>query len=340
MLYSTLLDEFLYWKELKRKMNVLTLNNFPDKLNECLELISSAFNYPKEYSYKDDFALLTHKSNHSNCYFIQEDDQVVATLFTLPRNLIYKEASLPVLFFGGISVRDENRGGGLFRSLLETVTLLNSNRALFLLWSDLSSLYEKFSFHEFGLVEEVDSSNTEHPLDHLKAASADLKGQLRQAYHDISNQFLIPERSSEDWELLLSSPSIELLQDKAGSTYFVGKGFDLQGICHEHYLAHSSDTPQVPKYWNYKPIEESTNLRYMGFMRLGSLETLNEFIEETSKGRLKIIDRSEEMIKVKFDGEDFELSDKDFIQGLWGPGKITEWLGLAPQVRVMGFDSV
>ena len=321
-------------------MNVLTLNDKPEKLQECLELITQAFNYPPDHSYKDDFALLVEEANHSNCYFIEQDQEVVATLFTLPRVLTYKELEIPVLFMGGISVKDANRGGGLFRSLLETVTLLNSNNALYLLWSDLSSLYEKFSFHEFGLVQELVSSQDLSTLEKLGPANKSIKSQLQKMYLELSDSSLMPKRSDKDWDLLLTSPSIDFLQDSSGSVYFIGKGHDLQGICHEHYLFDKSDQPQVPKLWNYNPSESATNLRYMGFLRLGNLEVLNALIEKTSKGRLKIIEREENLIKVLFDGEPFELSDKDFIQGLWGPGKITEWLGLVPQINIMGFDSV
>jgi hypothetical protein len=319
-------------------MNVLTLNDRPEKLEECLSLITTAFNYPDKYSYKEDFALLTQTKNHSNCYFIEEEGQVVATLFTLPRKLLYKDTAIPVLFLGGISVRDENRGGGLFRSLLETVTLLNSHNALFLLWSDLSSLYEKFSFHEFGLVQQIEEASND--LDILTPGAISLRPQLKKSYEEISQNCLIPERTDEDWDSLLSSSSISFLQDKNGSSYFVGKGYDLQGICHEHYLFATDDSPLVPKYWNYAPSEDARDLRYMGFLRLGNLEVLSELLDYTSGGRLKILERTEGLIKVSFDQEDFELSDRDFIQGLWGPGKITEWIGLVPQIRIMGFDSV
>jgi len=317
-------------------MNVHTLSDKPEKIEECLELITHSFNYPDDYSYKEDFALLVDQSNHGNCYFIEQEGVVVATLFTLPRQLLYKDLQLPVLFLGGISVKDENRGGGLFRSLLETVSLLNSNFALFLLWSDLSSLYEKFSFHEFGLIEEVRTN----PSQTLKPGNKANENQLRALYNDLSEDFLIPQRSSKEWQLLLSSPSIEFLQDETGSSYFVGKGFDLQGICHELHLMNEECSPQAQKYWNYSPEDKAENLRYMGFLRLGNLETLSEFIESTSKGRLKIVEKIESLIRVEFDGEIFELSDKDFIQGLWGPGKVTEWLSLVPPIRIMGFDSI
>ena len=243
-------------------MNVLTLADQPKKIDECINLIEKSFNYPKEYSYKDDFALLVHPNNLENCYFIEQEDQVVATLFTLPRKFVYEGLDIPVLFLGGISVRDEQRGGGLFRSLLETVSLLNSHYSLFLLWSDLSSLYEKFSFHEFGLIEEVQKEK----LQQLSPVSPqEVKG-LQQSYNDLKKEFIIPERSASDWEVLLSSPSINFYQDHNKSTYLQGKGFDLQGICHEYHLSEGATEIQAQKYWDYSPKEGAQELRYMGFL--------------------------------------------------------------------------
>ena len=54
-------------------MNVKTLKDSPEKLNECVELIEQAFGYNDNYSYKEDFSPLFHEHNLQNCYFIEEE---------------------------------------------------------------------------------------------------------------------------------------------------------------------------------------------------------------------------------------------------------------------------
>ncbi len=319
-------------------MNVKTLKDSPEKLNECVALIEGAFGYGDNYSYKEDFSPIFHEHNLQNCFFIEEDNQVTATLLTLPKELEYKDVKLPALFIGGIGVADEKRGAGLFRSLLETVLLLNSHYALYLLWSDLSQLYEKFNFYEFGLIEESDLSNKqamkleEFPPEELETV---IKG-----YQSLSKHSLVPHRTPEDWHDLLQSQSIDHVTDGKGHYYFLNKGMDLQGICHER---HPIDAPDLDGYsnWTYMPENTDKVSRYMGFLRLGNLEILSDFIEKTSNKRLFVVERNVEgLITVSFDGDYYDLSEKDLIQGIWGPGQIEEWKGLIPPLIVFGHDSI
>ncbi len=319
-------------------MNVKTLKDSPQKTSECVELIEQAFGYDNQYSYKDDFSPLFHEHNLENCFFIEEDDQVTATLLTLPKILEYKDQKLPVLFIGGIGVRDEKRGAGLFRSLLETVILLNGSYALFLLWSDLSDLYEKFSFYEFGNIEENDLSDTQ-PIELSKFPPEELETIIK-SYQELSQTSLVPHRTPEDWHDLFQSHSIKHLTDGQGHFYFLNKGMDLQGVCHER---HPINSPDLEGYanWNYFPKNPEQISRYMGFIRLGNLEMLSDFIEKTSNKRLFIVERNPEgMITVSFDGDYYDLSERDFIQGIWGPGKIEEWDNLIPELIIFGHDAI
>jgi len=320
-------------------LNVKTLESKPEQFDECIKLIEKSFNYEDPFHYDEDFKLLTCPENYSNCFFIEnESEDVIATLFTLPRNLLFQEHSLKVLFLGGISVRDQDRGAGIFKSLLETVILLNQDCALFFLWSDLSNLYEKFSFYEFGLIEETAAPN-EVPFNVTPFNEED-KDKVKIKYINLKDQFLLPERNQSDWNHLFKSSSIKNHRDEKGNFYFLDKGMDLQGICHE---SHPINAPHLDNYssWIVNPTAETSNaLRYMGFLRLGNLELLNEFIVKTSKGRLSLLEFDSNIIKVEFDNELYEIGQKDFIQGIWGPGQIKEWAGLIPPIIVFGFDSI
>jgi len=319
-------------------MNVKTLKESPEKLNECVELIELAFGYQNGHSYKEDFSPLFHEHNLENCYFLEEDDQVIATLLTLPKELEYKDNRLPVLFLGGIGVKDEKQGAGLFRSLLETILLLNPQYALYLLWSDLSQLYEKFNFHEFGLVAENDlSDQTPKEIEKFPPEYLEI---IIKSYQDLSQNYLLPHRTPEDWHDLFQSHSIDHITDHNHHFYFVNKGMDLQGVCHER---HPINAPDISGFsnWNYFPDESCPISRYMGFLRLGNLEILSDFIEKTSNKRLFIVERNNEgLMTVSFDGDYYDLAEKDFIQGLWGPGQMEEWIGLVPPLIVFGYDSI
>lgn len=320
-------------------MNVKTLAEMPQKLNECIELIENSFDYDNQHTIKEDFNVLFEESNFENCYFLLEQDEVVSTLFTLPRRLKFKDQSIPVLFIGGISVRDENRGAGIFRSFLETILLLNQDNALFLLWSDLSQLYEKFNFFEFGLIEEIDLRHEDKDkLKHFTDRSIET---IIQDYQKLSQTLMIPERSEHEWHLLLQSKSIDILESETGSIYMVNKGMDLQNICHEYHPQNSSPIKGFINWRLTDGTPKSNNpLRYMGFVRLGNVKYLNNMIEKTSNGRLKLISHDNGMLKVQFDQEEYNLPEKDFVQGIWGPGKVTEWQGLVPDIFIPGFDSI
>jgi predicted N-acetyltransferase YhbS len=315
------------------------LDSDPSKFRECIDLIEKSFNYNDDYHFDSDFSLLTNERNYPYCYFIQgEQGDVIATLFTLPRKLTYKGGELDVLFLGGISVKDENRGGGIFKTLLETVILMNGDCGLFLLWSDLSNLYEKFSFYEFGLIEEIESKS-ESQFE-LNPISKEERNKVVESYLKLQDNYLLPIRGNEDWNELFDSPSIQNHSDKKGNFYFLNKGMDLQGICHESHPMNSPDLDGFSS-WKVNPQNETNNpLRYMGFLRLGNLEVINGLITETSGGRLSLLDTDDEILKVQFDGETYELGHRDFIQGIWGPGQIEEWKGLVPPIVVFGFDSI
>jgi hypothetical protein len=319
-------------------MNVKTLKESPDKLNECVSLIEEAFRYDDQYSYKEDFSLLLQEENYANCYFLEEDGEVVSTLFTLPRVLEYKDVDIPVLFLGGISVKDEKRGAGLFRTLLETILLFNPNFAFYMLWSDLSQLYEKFSFYEFGLIEEIDLRDQENNLKEFEPTDT---GVFVDSYLHLKDKYIVPKRRDIDWyNLLFDCRSIKILEDEGKHCYFVNKGMDLQGICHEH---HPMDAPPIAGFINWRLTDKpdpKNPLRYMGFMRMGNVDLIDKLIRYTSGERLQVMGHEEGMVKVLFDDNPYELSEKDFIQGLFGPGRIEEWRELVPLILIHGYDSI
>jgi predicted acetyltransferase len=317
-------------------MEVKNLQNDPTQLPKCLHLIEESFSYEEQYSYAEDFKLLINESNYRNCFYLQDNENIVCTVFALPRELIHKSSALPVIFIGGISVNKDYQGQGHFRTLLEAVLSFYSDNALYLLWSDLSSMYEKFNFYEFGLIQEVTGQNTEATLTPISSSAfQDLSNQ----YNQLSQQFILPRRSKSDWDILKSTSSIQKLTDQE-NIYFIDKGMDLKNIIHECYpLNINNQTPYT--LWSFKESELSNNqARYTGFMRLGNIEVLSTFISSISNQRLSIQRFEDDQLEILFDQDVYHIKPKDFIQGLWGPGRVQEWSDFIPTLIIFGFDSV
>lgn len=317
-------------------MNIRTLENSPERLQDCLTLIEKSFEYDSNFSFKEDFNLLINKPNYKNCFFIEQENKVTATVFTLPRVLEYKSHKLPVLFIGGISVDQEVQGQGLFRELFETVITLSGSYALFFLWSDMSNLYEKFNFYEFGEICEKESSKNEE----IQNLSHEEFLKIEEEYIKLSQEFVLPHRSFEDWQLLWNTKSIKKVTDQSGNILFINKGMDLQGIIHESYPI-SAPNNTINTMWNFNQIKDENSVnRFMGFVRLGNLESLSRFVMAISNEQIEIMSSENSILNISYLNDPYNMSEKDFIQGLWGPGKIEEWNDIIPKILIFGFDSI
>lgn len=317
-------------------MNIRTLENYPERLQDCLTLIEKSFEYDSSYSFKEDFKLLINESNFKNCFFIEQESKVTATVFTLPRILEYKSHKLPVLFIGGISVDQNMQGQGLFRELFETVITLSGSYALFFLWSDMSNLYEKFNFYEFGEICEKESSETQQ----TQNISHEDFLNLKKDYAKLSQNFVLPHRSAKDWDLLWSTSSIKKVTDQSGNILFVNKGMDLQNVIHESYPINAANNTSYTM-WNFNQAEDKNTInRFMGFVRIGNLQDLSNFVKVISNNQIEIMSSEHNILNISYLNEPYNMSEKDFIQGLWGPGKIEEWSNLIPKILIFGFDSI
>lgn len=319
-------------------MEIKNLAQAPHKLTECLRLIENSFQYEEPHRYQEDFSLLIKETNYENCYFIEQGDTVVATVFALPRSLSYKDAKLEVLFLGGISVHPDHRSKGFFKLLFEEVLERHHDFGLFFLWSDLSSMYEKFHFYEFGLIEEepaVEVTNNLSPMTYEAFCS------LKSLYNTLNQNYIIPHRTDHDWETLWHTSSIKKLANSQGQAFFVHKGFDLQNIIHESYPLNTNNQSEY-SFWHFgKKNNETSEYRYTGFMRLGNLEKLSQFINHISSGRISSIKELDgDQVSITFDQEDYHMSPKDLVQGLWGPGNVEEWVDFIPSMIIFGYDSV
>jgi len=316
-------------------MNIKNLASDSSYLKQCLEVIEDSFDYEAPYSFKNDFNTLIGEENLKNCFFIVgEKKEVMATLFTLPKKLTYKDYTTDVLFLGGIAVHSEWREKGLFKKLFHHVQKEKKDFSLYLLWSDLTGLYEKFSFYEFGIIQEIrsDPNNLKELKVGFNLESA------KEHYQRLSDDIITVERSSKDWSMIQDHPSIQKYTRENGDSFLVHKGMDLQNVIHESYpLDMFNDTPFIK--WNYLPELSTKLLLYMGFIKINNISSFSKFIKEISQNKIQIIKKENEVVCLELNNEKFELHEKDLIQGLWGPAYITELFEIVPRIVIFGFDA-
>ena len=315
-------------------MRITNLKESPNFFDQCIEVIEDAFDYEETFNFKHDFNTLIQKENLENCFFIVEKNTVTATLFTLPKNLIYKEVETNVLFLGGIAVHPDFRGKGHFNKLFKHIEKTLKGYSLYFLWSDLTGLYEKYSFYEFGIIQEVRSDpNNLKPIHKIDSIDS-----IKSLHNKLSKDYIITSRTENDWNLLHNNRSIHKYQNDKEEIFLVHKGMDLQNIIHESYpLDFHNETPFIK--WNYLPKPETKNLLYMGFTKINNFKMFSDFIYQVSNKTIDLLRKNDNYVVLKFENEEFEIHEKDLIQGLWGPEFIQELASSVPKLLILGFDA-
>lgn len=216
-----------------------TLSAFPELEDQTNLLIEEEFSYLKNHSFKTDFAPLTNARNLSHRYILidSENMKVVAHIGTRLRDFIWMGETIPVCMIGGVAVKKELQGMGIFKSLMErTIHTLESQCALFLLWTDKHELYEKWDFYLAGKQWSYRSTQVSTHTFHktlYRDLSEDKKEEIKELYlKEITTKFFSPLRDEEDWKDIESITSTDLYVYDEGY-FFMNKGMDLIDIVHE-----------------------------------------------------------------------------------------------------------
>ena len=145
---------------------------------------------------------------------------------------------------GGIFIKKEHRGRGVFRTFFEKVIKElseNRNPDFFILWSEQEDLYKKFNFFPAGKTyykqETTQSKNPEWEVSNLNNLSSNDFNQIKNLWKNkvFKNSFL---RADSDWDELrqITSCSLYMKRGKGRiieSYFLMSKGMDLNGIVHE-----------------------------------------------------------------------------------------------------------
>lgn len=347
------------------KSFVLTsLADNPEYFEEILALIEEEFHYAENQHYEKDFALLMDPSNFENCYFYldEQSNTVAAHLAVCPRRAIKKSALLEVALIGAIATRREYRGQNLFRNLLtHALERHQGSTGLFMLWSEITGLYEKFQFHLSGgslesgaapfTAESKPAGFARTKFTHL---SNDDFERVRHLYSSFNERyFFTMHRSSREWDIIRSMDSIDVFIKRNAENeiiqYFcINKGKDLGNIIHEIGCLADYYLPLTTALRNFKlwlPESEqsltvSKQIFFTAFMKLGDLTKLNEFLSNVTNDRLKITAINEGNVDFSFDDEKHQCSEKYFLQYVFGPRPLKEFEPFQLSLYVTGTDSV
>jgi predicted N-acetyltransferase YhbS len=333
---------------------IFPLSEKPSCVEATIKLIEKSFQYKKPNSFEIDFAPLIDKSNHKNCFImLDENENVLAHIGVRDRFFTLNNKKFPVTLIGGIAVDEARRGEGIFQELFQDVLAeKRSDTSLFLLWSDLEKLYNKFGFHLCGTQFELSNGTEQSPFINTtySALNDDEKKQIRELYKDsFAKNYLTLNRDDHEWDLISKVTSANLFVHKHNgrieSYYFQNKGQDLPGIIYEYgtkkdFTAYLKEISAYGKVWMGKDFVETENLQYQFFMGTGDLRLFTDLILEITDKQFAIrnVNLMKQEVFFDFNEETLSLELPDFLRGVFGPG-VFEELELKP-VFLSGLDSI
>lgn len=334
---------------------IFPLKEKPSCFEATLKLIERAFQYKREFSFKTDFAPLVDESNHHNCFiYLDENENVLAHIGTKDVRILVDGNEHVLTFLGGIAVDEKSRGQGVFQELFQDVLAeKRSDCALFLLWSDLEKLYNKFGFHLCGTQIEISkNSNQSSPYvkTKYKSLNEDEKKQIQNLYdNSFRKTYVSAVRDSSAWELIEKIESADLFVQKnrglIESYYFQNKGQDLPDVIYEYgskrgFLEFIQEISAFGKLWLGSSFIESANIQYQFFMSPGDTRLFSAFINDYTKGAFKLrnINLMKQEVFFDFKEETLMLELPEFLRGVFGPGPFEE-LETIP-FFISGLDSI
>jgi predicted N-acetyltransferase YhbS len=333
---------------------IFPLSEKPSCLEATLKLIEKSFQYKKPNSFEIDFAPLIDKSNHKNCFImIDENENVLAHIGVKERFFTLNNKKFAVTLIGGIAVDEARRGEGIFQELFQDVLAeKRSDTALFLLWSDLEKLYNKYGFHLCGTQFELTNGNEQSSFVKTTYAALveDERKQIRDLYDSsFAKTYITLERSTYEWEMISKITSADLYVQKHNgriqSYYFQNKGQDLPGIIYEYGTkndlpAFLKEISQYGKVWFGADFVPTEQIQYQFFMGSGDLRLFTDLIAEITNKQFMIrnINIMKQEVYFDFNEETLMLELPDFLRGVFGPG-VFEELELKP-VFLSGLDSI
>lgn len=334
-----------------------TLAHSPNFFDETLSLLETAFKYPSHQSFLTDFYPLLGTHNHEHCHILVQDGKVVGHIGINRRTLLCKSQKLEVLLIGGIAIHPSFQGQGVFSSFFESILdKYRDKAALMFLWSDLTSLYNKFDFYEAGgiiqtgrktlLKESLDSSWIES---NLKDISIEQFREIKSLYNSKSRPHLL--RTENDWSAIREVQSAKLYykeneNNEISSYFIIGKGNDLPGIIHEYFAKDEEQffkEVDTAKLWLpelYNSLYHKKEIHYGHFVSISSFPQFSTFLLNITDSELSLNASDKEKIYFNFKDTEYALEKSQFLTSLFGPNPIEEFENIFKGFMINGLDSV
>lgn len=320
-------------------MEIKTLNDRPNALEEVLALIEKSFDY-KDGNFIDDFSPLFAEENKQHFYLLYLKDQLAGTIGVRPCELKYKGLTLETIFLGGICLDEKFRGQKYFSAFFTNViSRYQKEYSLAFLWSDKIDLYKKYGFIQVGTFTEVShQKQTSESLKFLSEADQEDRNIIKKAYAELSEDFLIPNRNEATWKLFFNHKSIRYKTSR--SHYFcIGKGGDLKNIIHEF----SQDFHNLSMNGiQWLPTQDpKSNIYSTALMLVLNPDLFIMSLEDQFKSQLSLQLSYDQKVFLKGEnGFKADLPLEDFCFGLFGPGFIEEFKKVLGPLFIPGFDSI
>lgn len=284
-------------------ISVIPLAKTPDYYEEVLHIIEQELNYSSSYSYENDFNLLMNSNNWENCFLIFSDKKLVGHIGVRELNLTLNGFSLPVLFLGGITIRKEFQGRGIFKNAFEEIlNKFKNQHALHLLWSGHQDLYKKFHFYEVGQIFQTGNESFLNLQSFLHRKLNTLKREeqefIQKCYQKTFSKCVKVQRTPQDWEMIFQISSIDVYFQRRDQEYisyfFVNKGQDLQDIIHEvgavddQCLEILFEEIEKFKLWvpTLKHHQASSTTLFLAQVRIENMTLLNDWLEKLNQTKL------------------------------------------------------
>lgn len=327
-------------------MNYTNLAESPVYYDDTIKLIEKSFDYSTHNSFDVDFYPLMTKENHKNCHLIVIDDEVVAHIGILEKTIKIKNESYSIAMYGGISVSENHRGKGFFKSLFKNVLEQYNDKALHLLWSDQLEMYQSFGFHpaidQIEYNQSLDDA-TEFIPTKLKDITNEELNELKHIYQ-ASNEIRI-SRDDNDWETLKGITSSDLyikkIDNKISNYFFMNKGEDLAGVVLE--IGNLKDLEEIVKYGvTWSPInfsDDNVDHLYAAVLKIGNEKIFSKLIHNLTDQLIVINEVNQDTVKFSFDKNNFELPHAELLTGVFGPSQFDELQDCSP-IYISGLDSI
>jgi hypothetical protein len=248
---------------------------------------------------------------------------------------------------GGIAVNERFRGRHLFSYLFNHILKSEEkNCGLFMLWSDLHQLYEKYDFN-LAIGYESFSFTSSNNNDYHQIAFSQLtdhdKSNLYFLYQNhIEKKYMTFHRDQEDWDTIfkITSTHLYLSQD---SYFFINKGQDLHNIIHELAIKEPQqfiDNPPLANCTLWLPEQGDKNIGYNALVRLGSSEIFSSFLRKFSQEKINVQNLNSKEIIFSFEGINYKHKTGDFLCALFGPYPLKEFSEFSCPIFISGLDSI